>query len=212
MKILVMGATGKLGSRIVRRACSEGHKVITLVRNTSNLQVLNDLPITILKGDVLDSTSLENAMLDNIEVVISVIGSDKNIDYVIENGMRNIISTMQKHQINKLIAIGGAGILRNEEHGLLLYTPHFPSFLKPMAEQHLNAWEIVADSSINYTYICPPRMVDGSFSDEYITQEDFPIEEMAGKVSYESCADYIVHILDTKLFKNKRISINHKNK
>jgi putative NADH-flavin reductase len=210
MKILVLGASGKLGSKIISKACKEGHEVKAFVRNVSNLQVLADLPITIFEGDVLESTTLDKAMIDNIDVVVSAIGPDGNFDNVIEKGMLNIVNAMQKHQISKLIAVGGAGILRDEKYGLQLYSPHFPAFLKPIAEQHLKAWEIVADSGINYTYLCPPRMVDGSFADQYDTKEDFPITVMAGNVSYESCANYIVGVIQNSPFKNKRISINHK--
>lgn len=210
MKILVLGASGKLGSKIISKACKEGYEVKAFVRKPSNLQVLADLPITIFEGDVLESSTLDKAMNNNIHVVISAIGPDDNFDNVIEKGMLNIVNAMQKHRIRKLIAVGGSGILRDEEYGLQLYSPRFPAFLKPIAVQHLKAWEIVADSGINYTYLCPPRMVDGSFADDYDTKEDFPITIMTENVSYESCANYIVGVLQNSLLENKRISINHK--
>jgi nucleoside-diphosphate-sugar epimerase len=43
MKILVTGATGFLGKKLVRSLCAEGHLCRCLVRSTSNLSSFNDL-------------------------------------------------------------------------------------------------------------------------------------------------------------------------
>ena len=184
--------------------------MFAFVRNSSNLEVLANLPITILNGDVLDSSTLDQAMLHNIEVVISAFGGNGNSEHVIEKGMLNIVNAMIKHRINNLIAVGGAGILRDPVHGLQLFSPQFPSFLLPIAEQHLKAWEYVNGSGINYMYLCPPRMVEGSIDDDFETSPDFPIALMAGKVAYESCAKYIIDVLTNATYNNNRISINQK--
>ncbi len=55
-KILVTGATGFVGARLVRRLVDDGHHVKAMVRASSSLQMLRDLPaerLEIVEGDVL---------------------------------------------------------------------------------------------------------------------------------------------------------------
>jgi putative NADH-flavin reductase len=56
MKILVSGATGAIGSRIVNEALSRGHSVTALARNTQNLTPKANL--TVVAADAADAANL----------------------------------------------------------------------------------------------------------------------------------------------------------
>ena len=74
MKTLVTGASGHIGSAIVRQLASSGRKVRAMVRPTSRLDGLQDvdgkiLPnVEIINGDLLDPPSLARA-LEGVEVL-----------------------------------------------------------------------------------------------------------------------------------------------
>ena len=59
MKILVTGATGKVGSRLAKRLALRGHHVRALVRDPSRAR---DLGVELATGDLLDVGSLEGAV------------------------------------------------------------------------------------------------------------------------------------------------------
>ncbi|NNE71460.1 MAG: SDR family oxidoreductase [Rhodothermales bacterium] len=62
-RVLVTGATGFLGSHLVRRLLSEGLDVRALVRRPDRLGDLSDLPgLEVAEGDVLDVDSLQDAV------------------------------------------------------------------------------------------------------------------------------------------------------
>ncbi|TXI18672.1 MAG: NAD-dependent epimerase/dehydratase family protein [Nitrosomonas sp.] len=62
MKSLVTGATGFLGSAVMRCLLTAGHEVRVLVRPNSNRKNLENLPIEISEGDLLDHHSLSQAV------------------------------------------------------------------------------------------------------------------------------------------------------
>jgi dihydroflavonol-4-reductase len=62
MKVLVTGATGFVGSHLVRHLVSRGAEVVCLVRPSSLLDNLFSLPLDIRHGDVRDMSSVRSAM------------------------------------------------------------------------------------------------------------------------------------------------------
>lgn len=61
MKILVTGATGKVGSRLARRLALRGHSVRALVRDPARARDLGD-DVAIARGDLTDPSSLDAAV------------------------------------------------------------------------------------------------------------------------------------------------------
>ena len=62
MTILVTGATGRMGSRLVPRLLSNGEHVRVLVRSSDRAQGLSDMGAEVVGGDVLDTATLAPAV------------------------------------------------------------------------------------------------------------------------------------------------------
>ena len=69
MKILVTGATGKVGSRLARRLALRGDPVRALVRDRMRAAELRDDRIDLVEGDLLNADSL-TAAVRGIDVVV----------------------------------------------------------------------------------------------------------------------------------------------
>jgi nucleoside-diphosphate-sugar epimerase len=69
MKVIVIGATGNVGLRLVAALLTHSHTVVAYVRSSSKLESL--LPasvyqqITVVEGDATDSVAIKRAILDN---------------------------------------------------------------------------------------------------------------------------------------------------
>ncbi|MEX0170308.1 NAD-dependent epimerase/dehydratase family protein [Streptomyces sp. LMG1-1-1.1] len=66
MKVLVLGATGYIGSAVVSRLTREGHDVVPLVKNAASLHP--DVPVRV--GDLTDPASLRAAVTDDVDAVM----------------------------------------------------------------------------------------------------------------------------------------------
>ncbi len=75
MRILVTGATGFIGSALCRRLCDDGHKVAAFHRPTGITRGIQDLPVEVLTGDLLDQDSVMNAVLNFGPEVIYHLGA-----------------------------------------------------------------------------------------------------------------------------------------
>ncbi len=62
MKTLITGATGFVGSAVLRQLISAGHSVRALVRPGCNCQNLAGLPVETVTGDLRDRVSLDRAV------------------------------------------------------------------------------------------------------------------------------------------------------
>jgi dihydroflavonol-4-reductase len=74
MRVFVTGGTGFLGAAICRALCKAGHQVIALVREGSPHQLLADLPLRLVPGDLEDEGRLL-AQLEGAEALCHVAGA-----------------------------------------------------------------------------------------------------------------------------------------
>src|ERR1700761_183421 len=69
MKILITGATGKVGSRLVSRMLAKGHEVVILVRDAAKASTLAELGAQVVIGDLYNADTLPPAV-EGMDAVI----------------------------------------------------------------------------------------------------------------------------------------------
>lgn len=73
MKLLVFGATGGTGSRLVQQALQQGHVVTAFVRDPAKIRFSHER-LRVVRGDILDENSIDAAMAGQ-EGVLSALGT-----------------------------------------------------------------------------------------------------------------------------------------
>src|SRR5438067_10520649 len=73
MKLLVFGATGGTGSRLVQQALQQGHVVTAFARDPGKIHLTHD-NLRIVRGDILQPDSVEKA-LSGQDAVVSALGT-----------------------------------------------------------------------------------------------------------------------------------------
>lgn len=119
-KVLLTGATGLLGSFILRELLINNFNVKAICRSGSNFELIKDIKSQVewYEGDMTDSLAMENAMNDCNVVIHSaaVVSYDKkdklNMISINVNGTRNLVDiAIQKNirhfiQISSIAAVG----------------------------------------------------------------------------------------------------------
>ncbi len=163
MKILITGATGFIGRKLVSRLVEAGHEIIALVRTSSNTAGLPE-SVEIKEMDLLDYDSLEPAIGDS-QVVIHLAAyfdfypSDVELLYQVNvEGTRNLMNACVGTSVERFIYCSSAevtGPVRyppgNEDTELL---PQFDySKSKRMAEEAIR--EITRDTELQHIILRP---------------------------------------------------------
>ncbi|SLN71386.1 3 beta-hydroxysteroid dehydrogenase/Delta 5--_4-isomerase [Roseivivax jejudonensis] len=113
MKVLVFGATGKVGRLTVDAALAAGHAVTAFARSPDRLAPRPGL--TPFTGDVTKASDVADAMTGQ-DVVILTFGAPVNRRTILqdtdicESGTRNAVAAMQEAGTPRLIATTSIGV------------------------------------------------------------------------------------------------------
>lgn len=114
MKVLITGADGMLGSSICRETLDQGYQVRVFVLPNSPCKTLENLPIEVYRGNLLDESSMEKA-IEGCDAVINVAASTQiwprrspmiykiNYDAVV-----SMVNLAKKKGVQRFIQIGTA--------------------------------------------------------------------------------------------------------
>ncbi|MEL6131856.1 MAG: SDR family oxidoreductase [Bacteroidota bacterium] len=207
MKVLVIGATGRLGRKLVAYALEQGHEVTAFARNIEDFSI-EDPKLTTVKGDVLYPMLL-NAAVKGHDAVISVVGIRKYRGPItlLSQGARNIIHAMEESGVKRLITITGAGILQDSEDRLIMDTLSFPPNLQNISLDHRRVFECLQESSLDWTIACPAFMHAGERTGTYLVEEDYYPKGAQNMISVQDAADFIVKELEENQFVKHRVGL-----
>lgn len=200
MKIALIGATGFVGSAILKEALDRGIQVTAIVRQPEKLQAQKNL--TIVKGDVMDSDNLSELFKGNDVVVSAYNAGWANPDLYNEylEGSQSIQEAVKKSGVKRYIVLGGAGSLFVAPGVQLVDTPQFPAEWKPgalAARDYLNI--LKKENELDWTFVSPAIEMNQGTPHErrgtYRTELDNPVFDANNK-STISVEDLAVAIID----------------
>src|SRR5512138_220793 len=108
MKAIIFGATGTVGTELVRQTLDKGYDVTAFVRNPGKIDQLHHQRLFIYKGDVTKPDDVISAM-QRQDVVFCVLG-DGRAGKIRAIGTRNIINAMNQAGIKRFICQSTLGI------------------------------------------------------------------------------------------------------
>lgn len=162
-RVLIIGATGGTGRRLVEQALDRGLTVTALVRDPSRLRI--DHPqLTIVKGDVLDEATVAAAVRGQ-DAVMSALGHKRFFlpTRILSDGTRNILRAMAAHRVPRLVCETALGIGDSAGRMGLYYTLFVIPFILPWYFWDKTRQErLIAASGVDWVIVRPAALTDGA--------------------------------------------------
>ena len=166
LRILIYGATGKVGTHVVDEALARGHLVTAVSRDPSRITQQHE-NLNAVAGDLLDSDSIASLIKDKDVVVTSIrgiIGDDNKPENALQYiAVRNIVEQLRLAGDGsaRLIHVGGSGSLEVAP-GVLwadkIPKVFLPKYLELEIQGQILTLEFLREvTDVDWSYITPAK-------------------------------------------------------
>lgn len=218
MKLIIFGATGMVGKQLVQQALFGKNNVKAFGRNVHTTDYLETENLELVQGALFDEGEVYNAIKGCDAVISAIGGSMDGTDKTRTLGMKNIIKQMQKAGVKRIIAIGGLGVLNAEppvgqdaanDNSLLVDKDDYPAEYKAVGFEHKKAFEFLNESGLDWTFVCPPNIINQGPTGSYTTKADYPPETNNYKINAGDLAMMMLNELEKNEYVKHRVGISN---
>lgn len=198
MKVAIIGATGFVGSNLVKEAVSRGLSVTAIARNVDKITEEN------VSKKSLDVNNIEGLteILKGQDMVISAFNAgwtNPNLYDDFISGSKAIQQAVKNSGVKRFIVIGGAGSLYNNDGTQIVDGADFPENIKPGATAARDFLNILkGEKELDWAFFSPaiemhPGVTDGR-TGKYRLGKNQPVfdENQVCRLSVEDLAVVIV--------------------
>jgi putative NADH-flavin reductase len=212
MNIVVYGAGGKIGSRIVDEALRRGHAVTGVGPRPEKIAPRPH--VTAVAGDATDASSIA-ATAAGAHLAISAYSPGSGPQDDLSKNAAALLEGLASAGVPRVIVVGGAGSLEVEPGRLWVDDPAFTEAAKPRARAQkgqLDVFRASAGSPVTWTFVSPSASIKpGERTGRFRLGGDRLLRDAAG-VSAISMEDYAIAILDeaeNAAHPNQRITVGY---
>ena len=208
MRVTIFGATGMVGKQLVQQALFKGHSVKAFGRNVFTALDMDTENLELIKGALFDEADVYHAVKDS-DAVLSALGAGfDGTDKTRTLGIKNIIAQMKKAGVKRIVAIGGLGVLNADEATLLIDQEDYPKEYVPVGKEHKQAWEYLKESTLDWTFVCPPNIINAGPTGAYTTNTNYPPEQNKYKINAGDLAMFMLNEMEKNEYLKQRVGIS----
>ena len=159
MRVLITGATGRVGREVVKQALANGHEVIALSRSADRLDI-QDERLRKVAADVREEGSVI-PLLENVDAVIHTvgIGASKAATTIYSQGARSIISGMMQYRVKRLVVVSSqaANVWANQPlFAKIILLPVLQHVFGATYDDMRRMERVLWESSVSWTQVRSP--------------------------------------------------------
>lgn len=210
MKVVVFGASGRVGRRMVEYALDAGHEVTAFVRHPIDLKDhphAGDFRVEV--GSIRERETVTRAMTGQ-EAVLSALGMPR-IDLpsrLLSNAMKAIVAAMRARDVRRIVAVGNGGVLDRRSGGPVFRSPNFPAEYFHVANDHYRALRVLEKTALDWTFACPATMPSGERTDRAKVEADH-MPDGEYRVSVEDVAAFCVEELAARKHLRQKVGLTY---
>ena len=201
-KVALIGASGAVGSRLLKELSGRGHTVTGIARSPEKIAALPG--VTARKGDVFDRQGLTD-LIRGHDVVISAV-------HFLDSDTDTLIAAVRASGVKRYLVVGGAGSLEVAPGKRLVDTPEFPAIYKAEAQKgadFLDTLRTVGD--LDWTFLSPSAMfIPGERNGKYRLGKDTLLASDKGSsISFEDYAIVMVDEIEKPAHVRQRFTVGY---
>ena len=213
--VILIGASGFVGSAILNEALYRGHKVTAISPNPEKITVSNP-NLTVVKGDATDPDTLAE-LAKSKDAVISAYnpgwGNPRQYEETLENYPK-IVEGTRRAGVKRLLIVGGAGTLFYAPGKMVMDADDVPAQLLPgiksLGEFYLNT--LRKEKDIDWIFLSPAaNMTPGKRTAKFRIGKDDLVVDANGdsNISVEDFAVAMVDELEQEKHHKERFTIGY---
>lgn len=198
MQILLVGASGKTGTEIMKQALAANHHVIAAVRNPSKIELTNPM-LQVIETDVTNIASFqaifENHQFDHVIIALGNNALGKST--LRSGGTANVLAALKNSGKSAriwVISSVGAGSSRKQLPFLLRIT--MLAILRNVIKDHELQENLVQSSGFSFTIVRPTGLTDLPVTGNYTALSEGKLA--TGQIPRADVAHFIVSNLGMK--------------
>jgi putative NADH-flavin reductase len=197
MNVVLIGASGMIGSRVLKELVSRGHKVIAVVRDPS--KVAAGPGVTVVKGDVNDVAAL-TGILNGVDAVVLSYSPPPGNEQQVIPATQSLFTSMKRAGVKRVIVVGGAASLFVAPGVTLLNSGHLPEQWKAIATAHRDLLDHLRSTNtgagLDWAYFSPAGFIQpGERTGKFRLGKDDLVVDRKGE-SRISAEDYAIALVD----------------
>ena len=213
--VLLIGATGFVGSAVLNELVSRGHKVTAVARNVEKVEK-SEL-VDVVKEDVANVDAIAK-LAEGKDAIISAYNpgwTNPDIATLISENYPKILSAAKKSCVERLLIVGGAGTLfcapglRVVDSGAI--PEEIMGGVRPLGDFYLNT--LMNENDIDWVFFSPAGVFDqqGKKTGNYRLGKDDLIVDAEGNshISVQDYADAMVNELEKPAHHKERFTIGY---
>ena len=200
--VVLIGATGYVGTALLNELLSRGHKVTAISRDTSKVKIQNE-NLSVVEADVTNPAQLAK-VAEGKDAIISAYNPGWANSHIYEDTLENypkIVKGAKKSGVPRLLIVGGAGTLFVKPGLRLMDTGTLPEAwlpgVKSLGEFYLNT--LMNEKELDWVFLSPAanlgNLKTGVRTGKYrVGKDDLLVDEKGD--SFISVEDYAVAMID----------------
>ena len=213
--VLLIGATGFVGSAVLNELVSRGHKVTAVARNVEKVEK-SEL-VDVVKEDVANVDAIAK-LAEGKDAIISAYNpgwTNSDIAALISENYPKILSAAKKSGVERMLIVGGAGTLfcapglRVVDSGAI--PEEIMGGVRPLGDFYLNT--LMNENDIDWVFFSPAGVFDqqGKKTGNYrLGKDDLIVDaEDNSHISVQDYADAMVNELEKPAHHKERFTIGY---
>lgn len=158
-KIVVFGAGGKAGSRVLAEAVERGHEVTAVVRDPAKHASLERAGVRLAAGDVTEATSVAVAAAGHDAAISTVFRADADPGEFYTAAAKALVAGLAEAGVERLVTVG-VGTALEVAPGVAVHdSAEFPAEYRGFSVGNSSEIAIFTESGLDWAVVTPPPAV-----------------------------------------------------